>query len=184
MASRLLVTLALAAARARAGCSGDGARTASEPAPTPSASPTDGPSTDTPPADPLQVRRVLETSEGECPEPVQPEPAAEAVLCDADSRSYRLGPAEIVDGIDDAVAGTDLAGGAWLVTIELDDEATAAFADLTRELTGTDRQFALVLDGEVLTAPVVQSVITDGRLQIAGDFTEPEARALAEVLDG
>lgn len=180
MASRLLATLALALT----GCSGDSDRTASDPVTTPSGSPTDGPSTDASPADPLQVRRVLEASEGECPEPVQPEPAAEAVLCDADGRSYRLGPAEIVDGIDDAVAGTDLAGGAWLVTIELDDEATATFADLTRELTGTDRQFALVLDGEVLTAPVVQSVITDGRLQIAGDFTEPEARALAEALDG
>ena len=41
---------------------------------------------------------------------------------------------------------------------------------------------ALVLDGEVMSAPTIMSVIDTGRLQLAGDFTKIEATELAARL--
>jgi preprotein translocase subunit SecD len=43
---------------------------------------------------------------------------------------------------------------------------------------------AIVLDGEVISAPVVQEpVFTGGQVQITGNFTETEARDLAKILE-
>jgi preprotein translocase subunit SecD len=45
-------------------------------------------------------------------------------------------------------------------------------------------QVAIVLDGEVISAPVVQEpVFTGGQVQITGNFTETEARDLAKILE-
>ena len=43
-------------------------------------------------------------------------------------------------------------------------------------------QFAIVLDGEILSAPIVNAPIEDGRGLITGDFAEPEVERLATVL--
>jgi preprotein translocase subunit SecD len=69
-----------------------------------------------------------------------------------------------------------------VVTLDLDHEATRTFADVSSELAGTNRQFAIVLDGRVLSAPTVMSPIVDGRLQVSGNFTEESAQALADRL--
>lgn len=136
------------------------------------------------PAEPVQFRRVLEQTTDACPDPaVQPDPAAEAVACDSDGVAYRLAPADIVGGVDDAEAATGQDGG-WTVNIELDDEATTAFADLTGDLAATESQVALVSGGRVVAAPTIQGSITDGRVQIYGDFDRSEAEALADTLEG
>jgi preprotein translocase subunit SecD len=43
-------------------------------------------------------------------------------------------------------------------------------------------QFAIVLDGRVISAPRTLAAITDGRPQISGDFTEESAQTLADQL--
>ena len=43
-------------------------------------------------------------------------------------------------------------------------------------------RFAILLDGKVLSSPVSQAVISDGKPQITGNFTEQEAKALADQL--
>jgi len=49
---------------------------------------------------------------------------------------------------------------------------------------GATGQIAIVLDGEVISAPVVQQAIfTGGTVQISGSFTEAEARDLAKILE-
>jgi preprotein translocase subunit SecD/SecD/SecF fusion protein len=45
------------------------------------------------------------------------------------------------------------------------------------------KQVAIVLDGTVKSAPVVQSAITDGQTAITGKFTVDEAKALKTVLE-
>ncbi|MGL5721516.1 MAG: protein translocase subunit SecD [Brevinema sp.] len=67
-----------------------------------------------------------------------------------------------------------------VVAFELDDEGTAIFADITRANVG--RQFAIVLDDRVRSAPVIQSEIAGGRGQITGSFGFTEATYLATVL--
>lgn len=54
------------------------------------------------------------------------------------------------------------------------------FGDITKENVG--RPFAIVLDGKVLTAPVIRSIILGGTAQISGDFTTQEASNLALLL--
>ncbi|MBE0544149.1 MAG: hypothetical protein IH623_22650 [Verrucomicrobia bacterium] len=57
----------------------------------------------------------------------------------------------------------------------------AAFARVTRDNVG--RRLAMVLDGEVQTAPVIRSPIDTGRAQITGDFDLAEAFGLANMLE-
>jgi len=70
----------------------------------------------------------------------------------------------------------------WVVTLSFDGPGTKTFANISRQLVGTQRQFAIVLDGQVLSAPTMQGLILDGRAQISGSFTEASARSLATSL--
>ena len=57
---------------------------------------------------------------------------------------------------------------------------TREFARVTQENVG--RPFAIVLNGEVLSAPVIQTPIVGGSGQITGNFTVDEAKRLALLL--
>ena len=63
----------------------------------------------------------------------------------------------------------------------LDTEGTAKFATITRENIG--RQLAIVLDGELASAPTIQGEILGGSGQITGTFDFKEALELASVLE-
>ncbi|MFH0917474.1 MAG: protein translocase subunit SecD [bacterium] len=52
----------------------------------------------------------------------------------------------------------------------------------TAQITGEDQRLAIVLDGNVESAPRVQEQIDGGRAEITGDFTSDEAKNLALVL--
>ncbi|HEY8486938.1 MAG TPA: protein translocase subunit SecD [Limnochordales bacterium] len=67
------------------------------------------------------------------------------------------------------------------VALEFDSEGARRFEEMTRRYLGL--QIPIVLDGEVLSSPVVRSVITGGRAQIEGDFTVEEARQLVVLLN-
>lgn len=68
------------------------------------------------------------------------------------------------------------------VAIEFSREAAARFAELTGRYSLTGDRLPIVLDGEVLVAPVPEGPITDGRAIITGGFTIEEARQLAVLL--
>ena len=86
------------------------------------------------------------------------------------------------------LTGTDLKdakavvgnGNQPLVSMEFSDEGGQKFADVTARNVG--KRIAITLDGEVLTAPVVQEAITGGRAQITGNRTMEEAQHLAILL--
>lgn len=67
-----------------------------------------------------------------------------------------------------------------MITFELSSQGAKIFADITRNNLG--RPFAIVLDNKVLTAPVIQSVISGGRGQITGNFNSSETGTLAALL--
>ncbi len=114
------------------------------------------------------------------------------ITCEQDgSIKYILGPVEVAgERIADARAGliassTGVTTNEWGVFIEFDAEGTAQFRTVTERLvalTGVQNQFAIVLDGSVISAPRTISAITDGRPQISGNFTEESALALADQL--
>ncbi|MBQ9059091.1 MAG: protein translocase subunit SecD [Atopobiaceae bacterium] len=71
----------------------------------------------------------------------------------------------------------------YVVDVTLDAEGAEKFAEVTRELAPTKGQIAIVLDGKVDSAPAVQSEIPNGQVQISGNYTLNEAKALKTVLD-
>ena len=67
-----------------------------------------------------------------------------------------------------------------LVGLEFTDEGGKKFAELTMNNVG--RRIAILLDGEVLTAPNVKEAITGGKAVITGQRTLQEAHELAILL--
>jgi preprotein translocase subunit SecD len=114
------------------------------------------------------------------------------ITCDDQNTvKYLLGPVEVKgQDIKDANAGLvqssqGVTTGQWAVNIVFNDAGTKAFADVTTRLValqGSQNQFAIVLDGKVISAPTTQAAITDGKPQITGNFTETTAKALADQL--
>lgn len=67
-----------------------------------------------------------------------------------------------------------------VVAIEFTDEGAKKFADLTASNVG--HKISILLDGEVLTAPVVNEPITGGKAVITGSRSLEEAKSLAILL--
>ncbi|WP_307858206.1 protein translocase subunit SecD [Cellulomonas fulva] len=110
----------------------------------------------------------------------------------SDGLKYILGPVEI-DGseIDSASSGLEtLANGTvgtrWVVNMEFTSEGASEFADVTTRLstlTQPQNQFAMVLDGLIISAPSVDETIPNGKAQISGSFTQASAAELANRLN-
>lgn len=67
------------------------------------------------------------------------------------------------------------------VTLKLDTVGSKLFGDITARHRG--EQLAILLDGEVQSAPRINDAIYTGSAQITGHFDEKEARDLASVLE-
>jgi len=67
-----------------------------------------------------------------------------------------------------------------LVSVEFTKEGADLFADITRANVG--EQLGIFLDGELISAPVINEAITGGTAIISGGFTPEEARELAQNL--
>ena len=88
----------------------------------------------------------------------------------------------MVDGEDlvDAQQSFDQQTGEPDVTFRFNLRGGQKFGQVTSENVG--RPFAIVLDGKVISAPVIRSPITGGTGQITGNFTLDEASSLAILL--
>ncbi|GAA1186321.1 protein translocase subunit SecD [Nesterenkonia xinjiangensis] len=117
---------------------------------------------------------------------------APMVTCDPETgMKYVLGPVEVPGThLSDASFGmeqtqTGQQTGRWVVNLVLDREGTEEFAESSSRLYGLEgarNQFAIVMDSRVISAPRMNSPITDGRAEISGSFSEEEARGLSEQL--
>lgn len=114
------------------------------------------------------------------------------VSCAQDgSAKFVLGPVEL-DGshVTDASFGYEVSSAGTqtnnlAVTLEFDDYGTEVFGQITGAITGQQppyNQFAIVLDGLVLSAPESRTPVLDGRAQITGTFSQEEAETLANQL--
>src|SRR5581483_1317765 len=77
-------------------------------------------------------------------------------------------------------AGASYERDGWVVHLRFDSEGAKKFGDITAA--HVHHRFAIVLDGVIQSAPVIQDAIYGGDAQITGRFTEEEARGLASVL--
>jgi len=128
--------------------------------------------------------------EGETAERIADNPRQPIVTCDEEGVKYLLSSAPIEGTqITRAEAGIPQNEIGWVVTLGFDREGRESFAQITRAiagatspLTGQQKQFAIVLDGQVLSAPVVDEAIPNGEAIIRGDFSQEEAQTLANSL--
>jgi SecD/SecF fusion protein len=67
------------------------------------------------------------------------------------------------------------------IDFELNQEGALIFGEVTRENVG--RRLAIILDGELYSAPVIRTEISGGRGQITGRFDQRQAFELANVLE-
>jgi preprotein translocase subunit SecD len=82
----------------------------------------------------------------------------------------------------------------FVVSLEFNSEGTKKFANATNDLinkygkekeTRADRVIAILLDGQIISAPSVNEPIVDGKAQISGGFmTYEEVQSLATMLRG
>ncbi|MDN0196182.1 protein translocase subunit SecD [Streptomyces sp. S.PNR 29] len=118
-------------------------------------------------------------------------PSDSTVACGQNSQGqwqkYILGPAE-VDGTDvdkaQAVFNTQTGAG-WTVTMDFTNAGSKKFANITGKLAqnqSPQNQFAIVLDGEVVSDPYVRQALTGGNAEISGNFTQESAQSLANML--
>jgi preprotein translocase subunit SecD len=121
---------------------------------------------------------------------------AQIVSCDSSGGKYALDVAKI-PGTQIATASAQLSttSNQWEVLVTLKGAGTTAFANLTSEqatkyypdASTNENDFyldtiAVVLDGNVVTAPETNGAIPGGTFQVTGNFTQADATQLANVL--
>ncbi|MFD4138306.1 protein translocase subunit SecD [Streptomyces sp. NPDC058572] len=115
-------------------------------------------------------------------------PSEPTVACgqeDGEWFKYILGPAE-VDGkdVDDAKGQLDQNRGMWIVTMDFTGSGAKKFQKITGRLSQQQppmNQFAIVLDGEVVSAPRVNQTLS-ASAEITGDFDQDSAQNLGNIL--
>ena len=120
------------------------------------------------------------------------DPTVPLITCDVSgTQKFILGPVEVEGAnISDASNGTvqsqtGASTNTWAVNLDFDAAGTQAFADVTQRLfplAAPRNQFAITLDGFVITAPATQAVITGGSAQITGTFDKDTSKVLADQL--
>ena len=124
-------------------------------------------------------------------------PGTQIVSCDRSGNKYALDVAKVQGTqISDATAALSTTSSQWEVTLTLNSAGTSAFGALTLHQYNTYYgaaqagnqddywldAIAVVLDGNVVSAPQIQSAIPGGNAQITGNFTRAQAEELAVQL--
>ena len=122
------------------------------------------------------------------------------IACDeAGEYKYILGPVDVPGTTIESASATAIynsngyATGEYGVDIVFDEEGTELFAEASSRLyelstyllsyDDTRCRFAVVLDGVVISAPIMNAEITNGEAQITGSYTVDEAKELANKLN-
>jgi preprotein translocase subunit SecD len=98
------------------------------------------------------------------------------------NQPYVIEKRVVVSGEDltDAQPGFDQRNGEPIVSFKFNNNGARRFAQVTQENVG--KPFAIVLDNEVISAPVIREPILGGSGQISGNFTVQAANDLAILL--
>ena len=83
--------------------------------------------------------------------------------------------------IEGAGVGHEPATGAPYVSFSLNNEGAQLFAEITQAAVG--QRLAIILDGEVVSAPRINGPIVGGHGQITGSFSDKEAFELSTALE-
>lgn len=90
---------------------------------------------------------------------------------------------KVIDGtqVKEAISGYDSENGGHLVSLTLTTDGAQAFSSATKEY--LNQQISIWMDDTMISAPTVNSQITDGKAIITGNFTAEEAAKLARQIN-
>jgi preprotein translocase subunit SecD len=177
----------------------DGLKADATPPPTASDKGSDkdkGAPTPTPSADPATAALQKKFTALDCTDKAQRgkvgdgvKPTEQTIACGKNNsgqwEKYVLGPAELNGkDVDDAKASINQQSGAWVVNMEFTGGGSKKFSKTTSKLSQQQppmNQFAIVLDGEVASAPSVNTTL-NSNAEISGSFTQESAQDLANIL--
>jgi preprotein translocase subunit SecD len=107
------------------------------------------------------------------------DPKKQVAACD-DGNKYLLDKAAVLGtDVNNSKAEIDQQGGGWKVTLSFKSDGQDKWTNLTKKT--VNKQVAVVLDNEVVSAPNITQVIT-GDAEITGRFSAAEAKTLASQL--
>src|SRR6185437_3097730 len=109
-------------------------------------------------------------------------PADSEILPGQKGEKYLIEKRVLVSGGDlvDASPGFDQRTNEPIVNFRFNSTGSRKFAEATQQNVG--KPFAIVLDNQVVSAPVIREPILGGQGQISGNFTVQEASDLAILL--
>ncbi len=82
--------------------------------------------------------------------------------------------------VSNASVAMNTSTGGWEIDLSFNSKGAQDFYQITQALVG--KPLAIVLDNNVLSAPIVQQAIQGGRAQITGNFTYKQAQELAALI--
>jgi preprotein translocase subunit SecD len=100
--------------------------------------------------------------------------------CDGSSNVYLLDAPLVTGGVASAKPLQIGSGHEWYVRLTFDAAAASTLAKTVDSSPGND--LAVVLDGKVLTAVIMDASMKDGHIGITGDYDESSATQLAHEL--
>jgi protein-export membrane protein SecD len=112
----------------------------------------------------------------------EPPAHAEVLYGRGDRKPYMVYKRSLLTGRDlvDAQAAFDQRTNEPVISFRFNANGARRFAQVTQENVG--KPFAIVLDNEVMSAPIIREPIVGGSGQISGSFTVEEANDLAILL--
>jgi preprotein translocase subunit SecD len=130
----------------------------------------------------LDFRMVDQSMTVEQAKQTRPPPDSEILQGTKGQESYLIEKRVLVSGGDltDAQAGFDQRTNEPIVSFRFNTSGARKFAQATQENVG--KPFAIVLDNQVISAPVIREPILGGSGQISGNFTVQSANDLAILL--
>ncbi|MDE8349475.1 MAG: protein translocase subunit SecD [Acidocella sp.] len=142
-------------------------------------------------SDPERIRALIGTTAhmtfqlvDTAAQPGAPPPVGDEVLPmqNDPNQTMVINASVAVDGADlqNAQASTDPQSGNWVVNFTLNSVGARQFADVTTENVG--KPFAIILDGKIISAPVIREPITGGSGQITGNYSAQQATDFALLL--
>lgn len=118
----------------------------------------------------------------------EPTPPGYRIETEKETRNGKTYEGKLLVKIKPDIEGTSVKSGyptydqkGWGVGIQFTPQGSDLFGKLTAAHVG--ERFAIVLDGEIQSAPTIQAAIYGGNASITGRFSEKEARNLASVLE-
>ena len=107
-----------------------------------------------------------------------PAPGRTAMQSPGDERTWYVEPDVLLDQSAFAAASAVPGEGeSWMVDVTMTAEGKGRLAALTRLHKG--ERLGMIVDGVLVTAPVIRAAITEGRALVTGHFSEEEARRIA-----